>query len=442
LKGDFRAVTQNRLQLGIRPNLAQFLLLIATNAFVGGMVGLERTVVPLLGQKVFHITSTAVITSFIVSFGISKALVDLISGSLADRWGRKPILLLGWLFGLPVPFMIIYAPDWSWIVAANVLLGLNQGFAWSMTVLMKIDLVGPANRGLAMGLNEFAGYATLGLTALATGYIAGVWGMRPYPFYLGIVYAAIGLLLSALFVHETKGHAEYETAIHSKALPSAEQTKPSFAEIFALTSWKDKTLFGVSQAGMVNNFNDGMAWGIFPLFFALHGLDIQRIGAIKALYPFVWAFGQLVTGPLSDRWGRKGLVVKGMVLQALAHPVIALGSASHPWMAGIVGAILLGLGTAMVYPSLLAAVSDIARPAWRGRALSVYRFWRDMGYALGALMAGFVANWFGLGWSIHTAGILTFLSGLVAWKFMRETKHDSAHLNTAEFFPEQKGVAS
>lgn len=433
---------QARLQLGIRPNLAQFLLLIATNAFVGGMVGLERTVVPLLGQNVFHITSTAVITSFIVSFGISKALVDLIAGSLADRWGRKPILLLGWLFGLPVPFMIIYAPDWSWIVAANVLLGLNQGFAWSMTVLMKIDLVGPAKRGLAMGLNEFAGYATLGLTALATGYIAGIWGMRPYPFYLGIVYAGMGLLLSALFVQETKGHAEYETAVHRKALPPVEQAKPSFAEVFALTSWKDKTLFGASQAGMANNFNDGMAWGIFPLFFAIHGMDIERIGAIKALYPFVWAFGQLVTGPLSDRWGRKGLVVNGMILQALAHPVIALGSASHPWTAGIVGAILLGLGTAMVYPSLLAAVSDIAQPAWRGRALSVYRFWRDMGYALGAVMAGFVANWFGLDWSIHVAGILTFLSGLVAWKSMRETKHDSAHLNTAGFYPEQKGVAS
>lgn len=435
-------MTQAQLQLGIRPNLTQFLLLIATNAFVGGMVGLERTVVPLLGQKVFHITSTAVITSFIVSFGVSKALVDLISGSLADRWGRKPILLLGWLFSLPVPFMIIYAPDWSWIAAANVLLGLNQGFAWSMTVLMKIDLVGPAKRGLAMGLNEFAGYAALGLTALATGYIAGIWSMRPYPFYLGIVYAGMGLLLSAFFVHETKGHAEYETAVHRKFFPSIEQAKLSFVEIFALTSWKDKTLFGASQAGMVNNFNDGIAWGIFPLFFALHGLDIERIGAIKALYPFVWAFGQLVTGPLSDRWGRKGLVVNGMVLQALAHPVIALGSASHPWMAGIVGAILLGLGTAMVYPSLLAAVSDIARPAWRGRTLSVYRFWRDMGYALGALMAGFVANWFGLDWSIHTAGLLTFLSGLVAWKSMRETKNDSAHLNTAGFFPEQKGVAS
>ena len=411
------------IRLGIRPNLAQFLLLIVVNAFVGGMVGLERTVVPLLGRESFHIASTLVITSFIVSFGVSKALVDLISGTMADRWGRKPVLLLGWLFGLPVPFLIIHAPSWSWIIAANVLLGLNQGFAWSMTVLMKVDLAGPAKRGLAMGLNEFAGYFAVGVTALLTGYIASVSGLRPKPFYLGIGYAAAGIILSLLFVRETQGHMEHESRGHHGRSESHDLEKSrSFFEIFRLTTWQNKNLFGSCQAGLVNNLNDGMAWGIFPLFFAAHGLDVKHIGAIKAVYPFVWAGGQLISGPLSDRWGRKGLIVWGMIIQALAHPVIAFGAIVDPWASGIAGAVLLGLGTAMVYPSLLASVSDIAQPAWRARSLSVYRFWRDSGYAVVALMAGMVANRLGLAWSIHVAGILTFVSGIVAWEAIRETK--------------------
>jgi len=421
------ANTQVAPKLGLRANWQQFALLVVVNAFVGGMVGMERTVVPLLGKQAFHLTSTFVITSFIVSFGIAKALVDLVSGSLADRWGRKPVLLLGWLLGLPIPFLIIYAPTWSWIVWANVLLGMNQGFAWSMTVNMKIDLVGPAKRGLAMGLNEFAGYFAVGVTALATGYIASSSGLRPKPFYLGIGYAIAGFILSAFFVHDTRGHMEHESKSHSKAEGDDESEKhQSFGDIFRITSWRDKTLFGSCQAGLVNNLNDGMAWGIFPLFFAAHGLDVKHIGTIKAVYPFVWAGGQLVTGPLSDRWGRKGLIVWGMLVQALAHPVIAFGAKVHPWASGLVGAVLLGLGTAMVYPSLLASISDIARPAWRARSLSVYRFWRDLGYAIGALIAGLVANWLGLAWSIHMAGILTFASGLVAWMVMRETRHPDA----------------
>jgi MFS family permease len=383
------------IQLGIRPNLAQFLLLIVINAFVGGMVGLERTVVPLLGKQQFHLDSTSLITSFIVSFGITKGLIDLISGQLADRWGRKPVLVLGWLAGLPVPFLIMYAPNWSWIIAANVLLGINQGFAWSMTVLMKIDLAGPARRGLAMGLNEFAGYGAVGLTAILTGYIAASAGLRPKPFYLGIGYAIVGILLSLILVRETRGHIEHESAGAAEAgefFVNAEKSR--FWQVFAVTSWKNKTLFGICQAGLVNNLNDGVAW----------------------------AGGQLVSGPLSDRWGRKGLIVGGMWIQALAHPLIALGATMSPWASGLAGAVLLGLGTAMVYPTLLALVGDIAHPSWRARSFSIYRFWRDMGYAVGAFLAGMIGDWLGLTWSIHVAGILTFASGLLAWLSIRETR--------------------
>jgi MFS family permease len=412
----------SEIQLGIRQNLPQFLLLILINAFVGGMVGLERTVVPLLGQEEFHLSSTSLITSFIVSFGITKALINLVSGQLADHWGRKPVLLLGWLAGLPVPFLIIAAPNWSWIIAANVLLGINQGFAWSMTVLMKIDLAGPIRRGFAMGLNEFAGYGAVGLTAIATGYIAAASGLRPQPFYLGIAYSIIGLFLSLTLARETRGHVAHESKQWQRLNATPADEHKGFWQVFAVTSWKNKTLFGVCQAGLVNNLNDGLAWGIFPLFFSAYGLTVDHIGIIKAVYPFLWAGGQLITGPFSDRYGRKGLVVLGMFVQALAHPVIAIGSTRNAWTSGLAGAVLLGVGTAMVYPALLAAVSDVANPSWRARAFSIYRFWRDMGYAIGALLAGIVANWFGLAWAIHLAGILTFVSGLLAWSSMHETR--------------------
>jgi MFS family permease len=418
---DRATLADQDLKLGIRENLGQFSLLILINGFVGGMVGLERTIVPLLGSEEFRLASTSGITAFIVSFGLTKALVDLVSGPLADRWGRKPVLMLGLLFGLPVPFLIIWAPAWSWIVVANVLLGMNQGFAWSMTVLMKIDLAGPARRGLAMGLNEFAGYGAVGFTALVTGYIAASSGLRPGPFYLGIGYAVAGFLLSAL-VRETSEHVRHEARSAFDGVLRRDSEQPTFWSVFANTSWRNRSLFGACQAGLVNNLNDGMAWGVFPLFFAAHGLAVADIGVIKAVYPFVWALGQLVAGPLSDRWGRKGLIVWGMWLQALAHPIITLGASLNIWASGVSGAMLLGLGTAMVYPSLLAAVSDVAHPAWRARSLSVYRSWRDSGYAVGAAMAGFVAGALGLVWSIHVAGLLTFISGVVAWFTIRETK--------------------
>jgi MFS family permease len=312
-----------------------------------------------------------------------------------------------------------------------VLLGANQGFAWSMTVLMKIDLVGPARRGFAMGLNEFAGYGAVGLTALLTGYIASAAGLRPVPFYLGIAYAAAGLILSIFFVRETRGHVEHESQQFEQDSSKSGAPK-KFSEVFAITSWRDKTLLGVCQAGLVNNLNDGMAWGIFPLFFAAHALPVEHIGVIKAVYPFVWAGGQIISGPLSDRWGRKGLIVWGMWIQALAHPLIALGAGIDPWLTGLGGAVLLGLGTAMVYPSLLAAIGDVAHSTWRARSLSVYRFWRDLGYAIGALIAGFVANLFGLPWAIHVAGLLTFISGVFAWILIRETARSTGARGSRE----------
>lgn len=408
-------------RLGIRANLGQFSLLVIVNLFVGGMVGLERTVVPLIGSEEFKLSSTTLITSFIISFGLVKAFANLISGQLADRFGRKRILVLGWLFGLPVPLLIMHAPSWEWIIAANVLLGINQGFAWSMTVLMKIDLVGPSRRGLAMGLNEFAGYFAVGCTALLTGYIAAAHGLRPEPFYLGIGYSLAGLCLSVLLVRETHGHALHESDLIQHESTTTEVGAVGLGEVFLRTTWKDRNLRAVSQAGLVNNLNDGMSWGIFPLFFAAHAVSIENIGIIKAVYPGTWAVTQLATGALSDRWGRKGLIVWGMWVQALGLVVIGFGEGA-PLFYGLAGSVLLGLGTAMVYPTLLATIGDVAHPMWRARSLSVYRFWRDMGYAIGALMAGVVADLFGLVWSIHAAALLTFLSGVYARRTLRETK--------------------
>ena len=408
---------KGEIRLGLRANWAQFSLLVLVNAFVGGMVGLEMTVVPLIGSQEFLLSLNIAITSFIISFGVVKALTNLLAGSLADSWGRRRILILGWLVGVPVPFIIMGAPNWWWIVAANALLGVNQGLTWSMTVTMKIDLVGPGRRGLAMGLNEFAGYLAVGLTALATGYLASRYGLRPEPFYLGIAYALLGLLLSWLLVRETKAHALLEAS--SMADPSPAPSQPSFRSIFALTSWRDRSLFAASQAGLVNNLNDGMSWGIFPLFFAAHGLEVEGIGILKALYPATWGALQILTGPLSDRWGRKPLIAWGMVVQALG---IWLTVFTRDFAAWAAGAVLLGVGTAMVYPSLLAAVSDVAHPAWRARSLGVYRFWRDIGYAVGALSAGIIADLFGLTWAIAVIGGLTLASGLVAALAMRETR--------------------
>src|SRR5437867_1394925 len=308
----------SRVRLGLRENWRQFALLIVINAFVGGMVGIERTVVPLIGSEEFGITSTTIVLSFIVSFGVIKALSNLVSGQLADAWGRKHVLVLGWLVGLPVPFMIVWAPSWGWIVAANALLGINQGLAWSMTVIMKVDLVGPRQRGLAVGLNEFAGYLAVGLTAFLTGYLATIYGLRPVPFYLGIGYAAAGLLLSAWVVRDTREHLALERSQHPRI-----ESFLSFGEVFMRTSLTDRNLFAASQAGLVNNLNDGMSWGILPLFFAGAGLNMERIGILKGVYPAIWGTLQVVTGPLSDRWGRKGLIATGMWVQAVGLFAIA-----------------------------------------------------------------------------------------------------------------------
>jgi MFS family permease len=401
-----------RVRLGLRENWRQFALLVLINAFVGGMVGIERTVVPLIGSEEFGIASTTIVVSFIVSFGIVKALANLVSGQLADAWGRKRVLVLGWLVGLPVPFMIMWAPSWGWVVAANALLGINQGLAWSMTVLMKVDLVGPKSRGLAVGLNEFAGYLAVGVTAFLTGYLASRYGLRPVPIYLGVGYAVLGAILSITLVRDTREHVRLEAAA------AAQQSIPaSFREIFMLTSFRDRNLFAASQAGLVNNLNDGMSWGIFPLFFASFGLGVERIGILKAIYPAIWGILQVATGQLSDRWGRKGLIVAGMWIQSGG---LFLTAATRQFEWWLVGSLLLGLGTAMVYPTLIAAVSDAAHPTWRARSLSVYRFWRDLGYAIGALSAGIIADIFGMAWAIGAIAALTFLSGMVVALVMRD----------------------
>jgi MFS family permease len=402
------------LRLGLAANLPQFLLLMIVNALVGGMVGLERTVVPLIGAEEFRIASTTLIASFIVSFGVVKAFTNLLTGHFADLYGRKRLLVLGWLVALPVPFMIMWAPAWGWIVVANVLLGVSQGLTWSATVIMKIDLVGPKSRGLAVGLNEFTGYFALAATAFVSGYIAQRYGLRPAPFYLGIVYGVLGLVLSILLVRDTRGHVRLEAESH----PAPAQSL-SFRQVFRLTTFGDRNLFAASQAGLVNNLNDGMSWGIFPLYFAAFGLSVERIGILKAAYPAVWAILQTITGPLSDRWGRKGLIVAGMWVQAIGLFVTAASRAFSGWLAG---SLLLGIGTAMVYPSLLAVVSDVAHPSWRARALSVYRFWRDLGYAIGAVSAGLIADFFGLRWAIVAIAAVTFLSGAVVGFVMNEQR--------------------
>jgi MFS family permease len=407
------AESPNAVRFGLRANVAQFALLMLVNAFVGGMVGLERTVVPLIGTQEFGLVLNTVAVSFIISFGVIKALANLVSGTLADRFGRKSILIAGWLIGLPVPFLIMWAPSWSWIVAANVLLGINQGFAWSMAVVMKIDLVGPRQKGLAVGLNEFAGYLAVGITALFTGLLASKYGLRPHPFYIGGFYAVAGLLLSIFAVRDTRGHLHAETMLRK----GKTETR-SFGSVFAQTTWGNRTTFSVCQAGLINNLNDGMSWGILPLFFAARSLPVDLIGVLKFVYPAVWAIAQLVTGPLSDTIGRKPLIVWGMTLQA-AGIWLTVMSGTFAWWIG--GAVLLGIGTAMVYPALIAVVSDVAEPAWRARSLSVYRFWRDLGYAIGALLAGIIADLLGFAWAIGVVGALTLFSGIEVAFGMQET---------------------
>jgi len=406
------------MKLGLRENVAQFSLLVLINVFVGMMVGLERTVVPLIGEKEFGLVSKTAIVSFIVSFGVTKAVCNLFAARISERVGRKKVLITGWLIGLPVPFIIIFANHWYWFDIANILLGINQALCWSMTVIMKVDLVGPRRRGLALGLNEFAGYLAVGFTAWVTGYIASVYALRPQPFYLGIGVAIAGLMFS-LFTKETREYARLEAALHHNPGASAPTGGAhSMRGIFTLASWKDRNLFSCSQAGLVNNLNDGMSWGIYPLFFASFGLGVGAIGTIKAVYPAAWGVLQVFTGPLSDRWGRKWLIAAGMIVQAGGIWLTVQLTNYKGW---IIGALLQGIGTAMVYPTLLAAISDVAHPEWRASAMGVYRFWRDLGYAIGALLSGLIADLLGMRAAIKVVSILTLLSGLqVAWR-MRQT---------------------
>jgi len=393
-------------RLGLKQNLPQFALLVLVNAFVGGMVGLERAILPALAEEDFGLAARSAVLSFIVVFGITKAGANFVAGRLSDRVGRRPVLLLGWALALPVPVVLLYATSWQQVVGVNALLGISQGLTWSTTVVMKIDLAGPRQRGLAMGLNEFAGYLAVGLAALASGYVAVDHGLRA-PFWLGLAFAVVGLGLSAAFVRETAGLARSE----SRAEPAPAMTG---GEVFVRTTVADPALSSATQAGFTNNLNDGLAWGLFPLVFAAAGLGLAEIGVLAALYPVVWGLGQLVTGAASDRLGRKPFIVGGMLLQAVA---LALIVASDSFLGFALASVLLGAGTAMVYPTLLAVVGDAAAPSWRGSAVGVYRLWRDSGYAAGALVAGLVADQLGLDAAVLVGAALTAVSGLIAaWR--------------------------
>lgn len=413
-----RAAGGTTVRLGLKPNLAQIALLVGINALVGGMIGQERTVLPLLAADTFHLSASIAALTYIVAFGLTKAVTNLAAGSLSERHGRRPVLIAGWLVGLPVPALLIWAPTWDWIIAANVLLGVNQGLCWSTTVNMKIDLAGPASRGLVIGLNEAAGYLALAVTAILTAEIADRTGLRPEPFYLGVAYAVLGLVLSATLVRETRGHAQAEAASLTTSEGPDAQTALSFGHIVWLTSVRDRAMSAASQAGLVNNLNDALAWGIFPLLFAGRGLSIAQIGLLVAAYPAVWGLGQSFTGWLSDRVGRRPLVVVGMFLEAVALALVALGSTFQAWL---LAQILLGVGKALVYPTLIAVVGDVAHPDWRARAVGIYRFWRDSGFAIGALLAGGVAGAFGLEAAIWVVAAITTASAIVVLLRMGET---------------------
>jgi MFS family permease len=420
------------IRLGLRPNINQFLILIVVNTFVGSMIGLEQTVVPLIGKDLFHIESNTLIVSFIASFGMVKAILNLFAGNLSDRWGRKKVLVLGWLFGLPVPFILLFAPNWDWIIFANVLLGINQGLAWSMTVNMKVDLVGKKNRGLALGFNEFAGYISVAIVGFVTGYLASSFGLKPYPFYIGIAFAILGFLISWLVVKDTRKYTALEIRKDQKSESDNRlagdnnnnnnntiRSNLGFKQVFIQTSWKNRSLLAVSQAGLVNNLVFGVSWGLFTLYFVSFGTSINEIGFLKALHPGIWGILQLVTGSLSDRLGRKMLIYPGMIVQAIGVWTVLFTNSFSGW---IIGMSLLGIGTALVYPTLLAAISDIAHPRWRATSLGVYRFWRDLGFVFGAVGIGFIADLFNLSIAIQLVAWISLASGVFVLIVMRETR--------------------
>jgi MFS family permease len=404
------------VELGLRTNWQQFALLVLVNGFVGAMVGLERTLPPLIAETSFGMASRTAILSFLISFGLTKAFVNLLTGHWCDRVGRKPILVLGWVFGLPVPWMLMHAPSWDWVVLANVLLGINQGMCWSATVIMKIDLVGPRQRGLAMGLNEFAGYVAVALSTWLTSSLAAGYGLRSVPFYPGVAFCFLGLLLSVFAIKETRLYAEHESRVHRGTRPSS---LSSFRRIFLFASWKNRSMFSASQAGLVNNLNDAMMWGVVPLFLTAAGLTFQEVGIIAAIYPGVWGTTQLLTGALSDRWGRKWLIAWGMWLQGGSIAMFVLWQGFWIWLTS---SALLGLGTALVYPTLLAAVSDFAEPVWRASAVGVYRLWRDLGYAVGGFTVGLMADSLGVASAIIAVAALTILSGILVAAMMSESR--------------------
>jgi MFS family permease len=423
------------IKLGLRANINQFSILVLVNAFVGAMIGLEQTVVPLIGKDEFGIESNALIVSFIASFGAIKAILNLFAGSMSDRWGRKRMLVLGWLFGIPVPFILLFAPDWNWIIFANVLLGINQGLAWSMTVNMKIDLVGKERRGLALGLNEFAGYVSVAVVGFVTGYIAAIYGLKPYPFFLGIVFALLGFIISWLIVKDTRNFtlleikenqeefaktSDNQLDSHKKATANERFGNLTFIQVFIETSWKNRSLLSVSQAGLINNLIFGVSWGLFTLYFASLNISINDIGFLKALHPGVWGVLQLVTGSLSDKVGRKILIYPGMIVQGIGIWVVLLSVNS--FIGNIVGMSFLGIGTALVYPTLLAAISDTAHPKWRATSLGVYRFWRDLGFVFGAIGVGFIADLSTTSLAIQLVAWIAVASGIFVLLVMKETR--------------------